>query len=65
MAVLLVQLYACTHVGTMSLQLDFLFDGKVPWIFINVLLNCSHCLYVDSIDKYVTCEHLPICTVLK
>ena len=32
----LVQLYACTKVSTMSLQLDIVFGGKVPSIFINV-----------------------------
>ena len=36
-ALLLVQLYACTNVGMMSLQLDFPFGVKVPSMIINEL----------------------------
>ena len=38
-ALLLVQLYACTNVGTHSLHVLFGFSGNVPSILIKVVLN--------------------------
>ena len=59
------QLYTCTSVDTISLQLDFLFGGKVQSIFINVLLNLSYCPFVYGWYGWVHLHSSEIRSLLK